>query len=72
MLRNLSESGALIDAESKLEEGQGVRIRISADAEEVRAEVVRRDPSGGYALQFTTPIAAPKPPHDQDEGPGKN
>jgi YidC/Oxa1 family membrane protein insertase len=66
ILRNLSQSGALVESEGTLEEGQGVRIRISSDTEEVSAEVVRRDASGGYALRFTTPIADPA------GGPAKN
>ena len=55
-LRDLSESGALVEVGESLEEGQGVGIRISPDREEVRAEVVRRDSSGGYGLAFEGPV----------------
>jgi hypothetical protein len=55
-LRELSEFGALVEVGETLEEGQRVGIRISPDAEEVRAEVVRRDPSGGYGLAFERPL----------------
>jgi hypothetical protein len=69
ILRNLSRTGALVDVEEELEAGQGLSIKISTDGEEVRAQVVRRDASGGYALHFSTPLAGPLP---QDEGPGRN
>jgi phosphohistidine swiveling domain-containing protein len=72
LLRDLSVSGALIEVDEDLKEGQGVHIRISADREEVRAEVVRRDPSGGYALEFKTPLAGPLPALPLEGGPGKN
>jgi hypothetical protein len=69
LLRNLSASGALIEVAEDLREGQGVHIRISSNSEEIRAEVVRRDVSGGYALRFSTPLAEPLP---VTSGPGKN
>jgi phosphohistidine swiveling domain-containing protein len=72
ILRNLSRTGALVEVCEELETGQGIYIRISADGEEVRAEVVRRDSSGRYALHFTTPLAGSFPQYDLQEGPVKN
>jgi hypothetical protein len=56
ILRNLSQTGALVEAEDVLETGQRLTIKISRDGEGVRAQVVRRDSGGGYALQFATPL----------------
>jgi YidC/Oxa1 family membrane protein insertase len=63
LLRDLSETGALVEVGEALEEGQGIGIRISPDGEAVRAEVVRRDPSGGYGLAFERPLEG-LPPDD--------
>jgi hypothetical protein len=56
VLRDLSESGALVEVGEALEQGQGVGLSISPDRQEVRAEVVRRDSSGGYGLAFESPM----------------
>jgi membrane protein insertase Oxa1/YidC/SpoIIIJ/rhodanese-related sulfurtransferase/phosphohistidine swiveling domain-containing protein len=55
LLRNVSRTGALVEAEGDLEAGQAVSIRIDGDGD-VEAEVLRRDGASGYALRFRTPL----------------
>ncbi|MBI4601393.1 MAG: YidC/Oxa1 family membrane protein insertase [Planctomycetes bacterium] len=69
LLRNLSRTGALVESDEELEAGQGLSIRISQEGQEIHARVVRRDGSGGYALDFATPLQGPLP---GEEGVGTN
>ena len=61
VLRNLNESGALIEVEEELKEGQDVEVLISDEAGKVEAEVVgvSQNGDGGYEIEFQMPIASP-------------
>jgi phosphohistidine swiveling domain-containing protein len=63
VLRDLSRSGALIELNEELMQGEDVDIRISTGGGELRAQVIRHDASGGYGLRFSTPLGE-LPPAD--------
>jgi YidC/Oxa1 family membrane protein insertase len=56
LLVNISVNGALVNSDEELTMGQDVTIQIG-DEEESRAQIVRRDAEGRYALRFEQPIA---------------
>src|SRR5262249_23411700 len=62
VLRDLRESGALVEVGEEVGEGQGVSIRTAPDREEVPAKVVRRDSSGRFGLAFERLLAKLSPP----------
>ncbi|HVR73862.1 MAG TPA: PEP/pyruvate-binding domain-containing protein [Planctomycetota bacterium] len=60
ILRNLSRTGALIEVDGEVEAGTRFSLKFLGHGA-VEAEVVRKEPSGAYALHFTGEFAGPFP-----------